>query len=372
MGKNSGENYRSDAERNIITMVDSALVVTEKEDVMAKPLRKNGVDVSLISPDRADNIIKRYCQTSLNIIWLLFTRQPNVIYSDGEYGFISVVLGRLFRTQTFVRLPGNIWFETKSSYETAKANDQYMLSIVFYFGYLMNYTLRYATGIITVSRDLKQKAIRDYSIPPSKVTTIPVPIEYEVPLEENNCDKTTLLTVTDAKFQPKKEGLRDCIKISSEVLAKVPEAEYRVAFDGAEKSDIIHWIDKYSPNEDVKSRIKCLGYVSNISREYARADIFLYISYLDGYPSVILEAQSAALPVITNADFGMIDQIAEGDCGFLVDNRDLPSQAITKTLKLCKNKELRKSMGYNGYDRVNSNNDYKTIGRKLIQEFDQI
>ena len=52
---------------------------------------------------------------------------------------------------------------------------------------------------------------------------------------------------------------------------------------------------------------------------YALADVFVYVSDLDGYPNVVLEAQTAGVPVVANDAHGMCDQITDGETGYLVD-----------------------------------------------------
>jgi len=59
--------------------------------------------------------------------------------------------------------------------------------------------------------------------------------------------------------------------------------------------------------------VTVLRFVEAVEDEFASADAFAYVSFLDAYPTVVLEAQAAGLPVIGGDDVGVPDVI--GDAG---------------------------------------------------------
>ncbi|OXA81458.1 Glycosyltransferase involved in cell wall bisynthesis [Flavobacterium aquidurense] len=71
----------------------------------------------------------------------------------------------------------------------------------------------------------------------------------------------------------------------------------------------------------------------------------------EGTPVAILEASAAGLPVISTKHAGIPDVIIEGETGFLVEEHDVDSMA-EKMILLLKNKELAKTLGKNGKEKI--------------------
>jgi glycosyltransferase involved in cell wall biosynthesis len=89
--------------------------------------------------------------------------------------------------------------------------------------------------------------------------------------------------------------------------------------------------------------------VASLLRE---ADIFCSPSYeIEGIPKALLEAASCALPIVTTDTPGCREIVRDGDNGFLVPPRDVPS--LVRALKtLIDDPALRARMGARGRERV--------------------
>lgn len=64
----------------------------------------------------------------------------------------------------------------------------------------------------------------------------------------------------------------------------------------------------------------------------------------EGTPVAILEAQAAALPVISTYHAGIVDAVVDGTTGFLVKERDLPAMTLAMT-RLLQDSQLAARMG---------------------------
>lgn len=71
----------------------------------------------------------------------------------------------------------------------------------------------------------------------------------------------------------------------------------------------------------------------------------------EGTPNAVLEAQASGLPVIATRHAGIVDAVADGESGFLVDERDVLAMA-DRMLTLARNPSLAASMGLNGRSRI--------------------
>ena len=96
---------------------------------------------------------------------------------------------------------------------------------------------------------------------------------------------------------------------------------------------------------------------------YSILDIFILPSYREGFPTVVLEASSMQLPVITTKNTGCIDSIQENITGIYC---DLTTNSIMKSIKYyIDNPSLRKNHGIKGRDFVVNNFNQKLIWKEI-------
>ena len=77
---------------------------------------------------------------------------------------------------------------------------------------------------------------------------------------------------------------------------------------------------------------------------FARSDMFVLPSLLEGTPLTLIEAMASGLPIVTTETCGMRDVIRDGQNGCLVPIRSPQALAATTT-KLIENPDLRKTLG---------------------------
>ncbi|MFO7927747.1 MAG: glycosyltransferase family 4 protein [Halobacteriota archaeon] len=193
---------------------------------------------------------------------------------------------------------------------------------------LNQYILERADGYVVVSAALRDVVTARTGCPHERIGVVPVPITTDTfrtgsasAARERFGIETerVLLTVTNLKFRAKYDGVETILSEVLPLLRDDDELSYVVAGGGQHHETLVSELDDRIDDPDVRRRVHVLGYVDNVADLYALADVFAYVSDLDGYPNVVLEAQTAALPVVANDAHGMRDQISDGDTGFLVD-----------------------------------------------------
>lgn len=80
------------------------------------------------------------------------------------------------------------------------------------------------------------------------------------------------------------------------------------------------------------------------------ADVFVFPSWLDCFPLVLLEAMAAGLPVITTDEGAIPDIVRDGENGFICPVHD-PQSVADAIRKLLMDSSLRKEMGACGHRR---------------------
>ena len=107
--------------------------------------------------------------------------------------------------------------------------------------------------------------------------------------------------------------------------------------------------------------------VKDLSLYYSGADIFLLTSREDPFPSVVLEAMNARLPVLAFEDAGGYIDIVSDDTGGLVKYKDTKKMA-EKLISLLKNKELTIEKGDTGYELIKNNYSFMDYIYSLLEE----
>lgn len=198
-----------------------------------------------------------------------------------------------------------------------------------------------------------------------------VNLQKFVPNERHYYDgKIRLLAV--ARLIEKK-GLRYLIKAMKNVVADV-SCELHIIGSGPQHNELLQLVYELDLNDYVHFGSNIDD--SELIKYYNGSDIFLLPCTVsdngdkDGIPVSIMEAMAMKLPVVSTTVSG-IPELVKPDCGFLIPEKDTLrlAEAIEK---LCRNKNLRISMGESGRKIVEKDYNLKIQSRKLSDLFEKI
>lgn len=108
---------------------------------------------------------------------------------------------------------------------------------------------------------------------------------------------------------------------------------------------------------------------NEIARYYALMDTFILPSYREGFPTVVLEASSMGLPVVTTRKTGCIDSIVENETGLFA---DLNGESIAKALEAMMDKDFACRLGQNGRKWVTENYEHSIVRESMLQLIDSL
>lgn len=177
--------------------------------------------------------------------------------------------------------------------------------------------LRRADSVIFLSERTRREFTRRYRVDDATVVGRPIDVEHyrsEIGRgsDPSSDDETfDLLTVTNLRYEEKFEGVTTVLRGLRPLFERHDELRYAIAGDGTYRRALERFLDEY-PYAD---RVSVLGYRDDVPALLAGADAFVYVSYLDAYPTVVLEAQAAGLPVIGGDAVGV--PAALGEAGVL-------------------------------------------------------
>ena len=108
----------------------------------------------------------------------------------------------------------------------------------------------------------------------------------------------------------------------------------------------------YVPRDEV------LQYLS-----FCDLSVFLSCHPLETFGLVLLEAMAMGKPVVALRHGGMVEFVADGKCGFLVDDRDIGD----KLRRLVNDVELRNNMGMAGRNLVENHYNNRSMAVQTVE-----
>jgi len=151
------------------------------------------------------------------------------------------------------------------------------------------------------------------------------------------------------------KGHATLIQVCAEVRARGRSFCCRIIGEGPERATLERLVRHY----ELQDCVELVGArpLDGVYAELLEADVFVLLSeisrsgYRDGFPTAILEAMAAGLPVLSTSLSGIPEMVLDGVTGMLVRERDV--EAASQALEcLLESAELRRSMGRRGQART--------------------
>lgn len=352
-----------------------------RPDEMSGPLEAMSGEATVVSVASRDGLFARLLSAARDGRRAIKTQSPDaiVVYNGvGPLGFLCVLFSAYYSVPLLIRLNGDIRRQHREKISEYRNDGNWSIWMRYWLYFLLTQiTFGYASGYITVSRELKETLQRQLGCRESEIQVASGPVrpaayrsESDRTLRELGIDADrVLLTVTNLNYHGKYRGVRQILDEVIPLLERHEDVAYVIAGDGRYHEQLIEDLEGL-PNESVRRRISAPGYVDEVPELYAGADIFVYVSHIDGYPNVVLEAQSAGLPVVANPAHGMPEQITDGESGLLVD----PSRGdLGRVLEeLLDDPDRCRDLGRGAATKVERANRPKHIGRELQRAIERI
>lgn len=360
------------------------LVVTSfRKEEVTSPVECMTVPATVVTIEPSTARVGHVLETYEQVRTALSTHEPDVVLLDcyETMGVVVTALASRHDVPIVARLVGDSWrgYEQPALSELQGVGDVRRYALNRASHRLNRYIFRRVDGFVTVSHELKAIASSRTGCPAERIGVVPVPMTVDTLNGSETAgrdhtgvdERRTVLTVTNLNFREKFEGVELALSELKPLLEADDELCYVIAGSGHFLEPLEATIEELFTDPSVRDRIYTPGYVDHVADLYALADVFVYVSYRDGYPNAVLEAQTAQLPVVANAAHGMCDQITDGETGYLVDSTR-PGQLRARVVSLLESLADRRRIGRQARDRVLRENTSAVIGRQLQQTLRQI
>jgi glycosyltransferase involved in cell wall biosynthesis len=168
--------------------------------------------------------------------------------------------------------------------------------------------------------------------------------------------------VTNLHHYGKYSALQDALVVIKDILEQNPNAQWVIAGDGMYRDKLITEADRVFGNGPTRNRLHIPGYIQEISQLYTVSDVFVYLSYEDGYPNAVIEAQASGTPVIANSLDAMVNQINNGETGYIIEQfSDLPE----KLDHLLTHENEREYISERAKEKLKYENNMSRIGERM-------
>jgi glycosyltransferase involved in cell wall biosynthesis len=127
----------------------------------------------------------------------------------------------------------------------------------------------------------------------------------------------------------------------------------------------LHRLRSFVEESDLQDRVVFTGELPDARPAYAASDVVaLPSAQPEPFAGVVMEAMSMGKPVIATTIGGSLDQVVDGQTGYLVPPAE-PDALAEKILILMEDPELRRRMGEAGMERIRTNFDFQRMVERL-------
>ena len=202
-------------------------------------------------------------------------------------------------------------------------------------------TLRKAEHIVAVSKMVKQELIAS-GLPAEKISVIVNGVDVQT-FHPGPADREVLGLPDRVPLVLFVGDIRSTIKNPDGLLraaARVPGVH--VALAGSLEGSPL---PELAEQMNIRDRVHFLGFRRDVPELMRAADFFALPSRRDSCPLVLLEALASGLPVVTSGRVGIADLVADGACGFVIENPEDGSSLQSALSALASDVTTREEMG---------------------------
>jgi glycosyltransferase involved in cell wall biosynthesis len=308
----------------------------------------------------------KLCKYFLKYVFLIIVRRPRYVLYNMSFDrmpflkdFIFCFVGKVFGCRIVLHDMGQY---VKELYQSSGR----------VYRALMRWLLKKTTACILLGEHTK--SMYEGFVDPRRLFSVSGSVEdtqrivcAQTPPPNPSSD----INVLYFSFMTKSKGALTAFKAAAQVLNSQDSVCFTFAGPiepGTVQEEFIQLKNKFN------SRIKHLGYIEDISertRMYRGADIFIFPTHRDVFGLVLLHAMAEGLPVIASREGAIPEIIEDGKSGFLFPKGD-HAQLAQRILLLAGEPQRREQMGRESRRRYEAHFTPEQYGKRMVDAFEQI
>lgn len=307
----------------------------------------------------------------LQLLWLMLRNRPDLVYTNlaqnlgGFLRYTTFILpAALFRVPVVVRVMGDGFghFYAHSS-PPLRALIRIVLSNISCFIVRAERLKAQFAGLV----DSEQLCVVYSGIDVDEYDQLP---------DKSHSDAVRVLFVG---YLTQAKGALDLLYAIPKIRAACPDIEFQLMGPRLDIERNISYINNPASNnavldqilewDDIRACVRLLGVQSGKEKvsTFVNADVFVLPSYAEAFPTVVLEAMAAGLPVVATPVGALPEAFSEEQILF-VPPGDLAMLAEVVT-QLAKDSDLRKSIGSRNRSVARSNYDLESHALRMDEVF---
>jgi glycosyltransferase involved in cell wall biosynthesis len=237
------------------------------------------------------------------------------------------------------------------------------------FGWLRNRWYRWSlekkvrrfTAVVVVSQQEREWMVT-HGVPANRLHVIPcgAPTTLFVPSRQR---RTSEVRFVMASRLADEKGCKESVVAFADVASRHENVSLHIYGDGPERKGL----EEIVATRGLNARVQFHGYVSEATlvTAFPECDVLIQHSIRrEGSPVSIIEAMSCGLPVVATAIGGIVDQVVDGETGFLVAQGDTVAMSRAM-LRLAQDPALRARLGANARTRAVESFDSALMTKRL-------
>jgi glycosyltransferase involved in cell wall biosynthesis len=155
---------------------------------------------------------------------------------------------------------------------------------------------------------------------------------------ELGLDHDDVLITMLSKLRPEK-NFETGINVAVELRREFPNVRLLIVGDGPHEAAVRSHALRCGDG------VRLLGHREDVMEILDATDIVLHPSHFDAFPTTVLEAMAASVPVVATATGGIVEIIENGSCGVLIPSSVDVQGFVTALRPLIADHERRRQMG---------------------------
>lgn len=308
----------------------------------------------------------KLCQYFLKYIFLIIARRPRYVLYNMSFDkmpflkdFVFCFVGKAFGCRIVLHDMGQY---VKELYQSSGRIYQA----------LIRWLLRKTTACILLGEHTK--SMYEGFADPCRLFSVPGSVEdtRDIVIAKQASPKlASSINVLYFSFMTRSKGVLTAFQVAAQVL----DTNSSVCFTFAGPVELGTVQEEFNQLKNkFNSRVKHLGYIGDISertRMYRDADIFIFPTHRDVFGLVLLHAMAEGIPVIASREGAIPEIVEDGKNGFLFPKGD-HAQLAQRVLLLAEDPQMRKQMGRESRRRYESYFTPEKYGKRMIDAFEQI